>query len=200
MSPCSGCGKNKSATTVRRVVPASGGVSMAKTKQMDDNNYVLVTYNHPNRGSHKVIGPVTGKFYGYRGGGSRFYVDKRDVAKNSFGLFQPVTQSVQPVQPVQEQEQPEQPKQPETSHSLPHEVEDDFSVYRVPGITGSIANQLKESGYHNYSDLVGLSEEQLLEIKGIGVSRAKAIVAYVDMVEKQRAEIEKEKEQQQQQE
>jgi glycosyltransferase involved in cell wall biosynthesis len=49
---------------------------------MEDKNFVPVRYNHPNVGGHRVIGPVSGIDYGYRGGGSEFLVHVRDVAAN----------------------------------------------------------------------------------------------------------------------
>lgn len=45
-----------------------------------DDNFVEILYDHPNRGDHPVVGPVTGTFYGYRSGGDKFLVDRRDIA------------------------------------------------------------------------------------------------------------------------
>jgi len=49
---------------------------------MTDNDMVLVTYENPNRGQHRVVGAQTGINYGYRAGGGqeRFYVHKNDIA------------------------------------------------------------------------------------------------------------------------
>lgn len=145
---------------------------------MEDTDYILVQYNHPNRGQHKVVGGATGKFYGYRGGGARFYAHKQDIAALP-NVFIPVRSEPEPTQPEKVQE-PEL----ETAEVMPHEKGDDFSIYKVPGVTGALALQLQEMGVTTYADLVEVSEEQLLALKGIGPSRVKAIRAYVEMVEK----------------
>jgi hypothetical protein len=47
---------------------------------MDDSQYVLAKYTHPNIGQHVVMGVATQTKYGYRGGGEIFLVHKQDIA------------------------------------------------------------------------------------------------------------------------
>jgi hypothetical protein len=47
---------------------------------MDDSQYVLVKYTHPNIGQHTVMGMATQTKYGYRGGGEIFLVHAQDIA------------------------------------------------------------------------------------------------------------------------
>lgn len=49
----------------------------------NDDNYLLVHYNSPQRGKHAVRGAVSRINYGYRAGGDRFYVHKDDVQAHS---------------------------------------------------------------------------------------------------------------------
>lgn len=46
---------------------------------MLDGDVVLVEYLSMNRGQHKIIGPQTKKFLGYRAGGDKFYIPKADL-------------------------------------------------------------------------------------------------------------------------
>ena len=44
-----------------------------------DADFVMIKYNHPNIGEHKVVGASTGKNYGYRKGGDQFLVHMNDI-------------------------------------------------------------------------------------------------------------------------
>ena len=80
--PCSSC-KQKSRRVSVPVVQRPASVPTPEEKSiMTDNDMVLVTYENPNRGQHRVVGAQTGINYGYRAGGGqeRFYVHKNDIA------------------------------------------------------------------------------------------------------------------------
>lgn len=71
---CSGGGKNPPTPHINDITRTQQGV-----KNMSDGDLVLIRYEHPNRGEHSVYGPQTGTFYGYRGGGESFLVQRADM-------------------------------------------------------------------------------------------------------------------------
>jgi glycosyltransferase involved in cell wall biosynthesis len=81
------CGCNKGRSSVlqsqqQRNVPLAVMVPKGPTGSppMDDSQYVLAKYTHPNIGQHTVMGAATQTKYGYRGGGEIFLVHKQDIA------------------------------------------------------------------------------------------------------------------------
>lgn len=200
--PCSSC-KQKS----RRVsIPVVQKVATTPTPEekvkMTDNDMVLVTYENPNRGQHKVVGSQTKISYGYRAGGGqeRFYVHKFDIAAHPdwFRPYQPpivqvVHQAVStpPPQPVAARE--ESVKQawppitlgfietkPASESAGPGQVA--VGVFKpadlqaVPGVTDKIADALRKAGVKTWQDVVEYGMERLLKIEGVGPKRAEAIM------------------------
>lgn len=72
---CGGCGRKKTVAQMQQ----SNSLRSTEESNMTDKNYVLVLYTHPNRGRHGVIGAITKKNYGHRGGGDQFLVHIDDV-------------------------------------------------------------------------------------------------------------------------
>lgn len=112
--PC-GCSGNGQATLVqspqvesRPVVVALAGKTNGRPMVMDDANFVLARYLHPNIGEHTVVGTATGTKYGFRGGGDIFLVHREDVAAQPH-LFAPVEQKPTPV-PVAARQAPPPPQ------------------------------------------------------------------------------------------
>lgn len=73
---CSSCGKKKQKAYQQQ---QANNLRTREESTMEDKNYVLVLYTHPNRGKHGVVGAATKKDYGYRGGGDQFLVHIDDV-------------------------------------------------------------------------------------------------------------------------
>jgi glycosyltransferase involved in cell wall biosynthesis len=140
---------------------------------MQDNEMVLVLYDSRNVGQHKVIGPATHVFYGYRSGGEKFYVNRRDLQAAPH-IFKQIQEAVRP---------PEQTQPPISVVEKPQPLEDagespiDFQT--IGGITDQIADALKARGITTEEDILRLGVDGLQEVKGIGKVRAEAIIASV---------------------
>lgn len=88
MANCSSCAKKRKEITSQSTAPgvvtnnvaAQTVVAQRGINTMNDSDYVLVLYTHPNKGRHGVVGADTKKNYGYRAGGDQFLVHRRDVA------------------------------------------------------------------------------------------------------------------------
>ncbi len=160
--PCN-CG-SKSKVLREVVVTRKESTTMLKS-QGTDSEFVLIYYDHPNRGQHKVVGYITKTNYGYRGGGERFYVNRQDIAAQP-NIFKVIDEHVSV------------PQQPIKAVPPPPEVSAEFSLDIVPGITPSIRAQLNASGVHSVEELVGFGQENLLSLKGIGAKRAETIYNY----------------------
>lgn len=90
--PCSGCGGgNSTASLLATQTFAKMFASEAKGAMttMDDEEFLVVLYDHPNVGMHPVVGPATGIAYGYRSGGEQFLVNKKDIASKP-DIFKPI--------------------------------------------------------------------------------------------------------------
>ena len=189
---CGGCpGKTKGAYNYRTASNSNAAVignpnvnKKGVVKAMSDEEYILSKYDHPNRGQHKVVGGATRNFYGHRAGGEVFYVHMDDI-KAQPHIYKPVKEAVQqerveveeptpvaPPKPVQAQAEPqakaEQPQEPQL-------IRDTFLL---PGITPEIQEQLTELGATTPEAIYALGAEKLMEIKGVGKARAKAILHY----------------------
>jgi len=168
---CTSCGGNRQ----RPVAPSAVSQSSARS----DSNFQLVLYNHPNRGTHRVIGPSTGTDYGYRSGGDSFLVHNKDielmpdlfvihgsiqVGEDDDVIEEPVKELAAPKllegMPVQSNEKP-------------------FDLQAIPGITPFIARKLLETGVDSREKFMALTEDYLKTIEGISASRAKTIVAVI---------------------
>lgn len=139
----------------------------------NDKDLILCVYQHPNRGDHKVTGPVTGTAYGYRGGGTRFYVHKEDI-RVAPHLFVPVT-----VVPEKPKEALPPPPPPPGLNKPDESAPEVFDLQTLPGVTPQIAMGLNAMGAHTADDVLELGVTGLSRIKGIGEKRAEAILAYI---------------------
>lgn len=177
-----GCKGKKVATPAVNTVTSAQLAS--RTAVLSDSDVVLVVYNSPNRGSHRVIGPSSHRDYGYRSGGGveEFLVEKRDQAANpSLFVIKPL---------VKEEAAVVQPPPPPVIENMP-EVEivrdvdalaflrDGFDFSIIPGVTPSIAKALKEAGCNSMQDVLDMGREKLKKIDGIGDKRAEAIYSYI---------------------
>lgn len=174
-----GCGCKKSKTTdiARRTTIRVTAQSQRERENImaQDENLVLCIYQHPNKGDHKVIGPATRTVYGYRGGGTRFYVHKSDIAAAP-DLFVPINV----MEERRQQMAPPPPPPPPPAPSDEYEEEVVFDLQSLPGITPQIAMGLNAMGAHTPEDVLELGVEGLSRIKGIGEKRAEAILAFIE--------------------
>ncbi len=170
----------------------------------NDEDFVLCLYDHPNLGSHQVTGAATRTNYGYRGGGERFLVHQADISAQP-NIFRPIV--VEASVPVRAPTPPPPPAPPapvkqavvqygdvtavleteddvDIEESLEVETADveEFSLDTVPGITPEIAGKLQARGVQSLQDLVNMGNTSLMQIKGIGPSRADAIITYARKV------------------
>lgn len=193
--PCRSCGK-KIYETTHTSPPTQSPMSAQSQglRQMNDDDYILISYEHPNRGSHNVVGPQTGTVYGYRSGGGqeKFLVHKADQASMP-GVFVPVNirqPEVVQAAPVMESQPPVPitvgpdngndyvivtPKEEESPIAVKA-----FDLQTIPGITPIIAQQLNALGVHEPADFDHVSDEDLQKMKGIGPARVAFIRKYVN--------------------
>ena len=202
--PCN-CGGNRAnnqavltelSNRTQRMTAAS--VSKGNGKMNNDEDFVLCLYDHPNRGQHMVMGASTGQSYGYRGGGEKFLVHTNDIAAQP-NVFKPI--AVEATAPIRIPAPPPPPV-PTTptrqnartvgelvelasnglDDTMVMEVEtedvEEFSLDTIPGVTPDIASKLQARGVQSLQDLVELGNANLMQIKGIGPSRADAILTY----------------------
>ena len=179
---CKSCGGNRGEINPGRVIEPV----QQQVNSMSDSDFILVSYNHPNLGQHKVVGYQTKTNYGYRGGGGveQFYVHKDDIAVQP-DLFKPVDRIQDLVIPT---EIPAAPmpiaETKSTPVSVPVKVDaKEMDLQLVPGVSDSVMRELNMSGIYNVADLKGLTEDQLVLIKGIGKNRASQIVEFVKSVD-----------------
>lgn len=173
MTPCN-CGGKPVVTRVQvnERPPVQKDNDMLNQRTAD-NDFVLIYYNHPNKGQHKVVGYVTRTNYGYRAGGDKFYVNRKDIAAQP-NLFQFIEQTVNIPVEVKPVPPPEAVKEVVMNIM---EIEG-IPLDTVPGITPSIRAQLNASGVHSLEELIDFGEEGLISLKGVGKSRATTIYAF----------------------
>lgn len=143
-----------------------------------------------------VIGAATNNSYGYRGGGEKFLVHRDDVAAQP-NIFRPIAVEAtapskaplpppppKPVSPVAVEKASEviglasQSLEQATVLEVETEDTEEFDLTLVPGITPEIAGSLQAKGVQSLADLIKLGASGLTQIKGIGPSRADAIITY----------------------
>ena len=158
---------------------------------MNDESVVLVEYTHRNRGQHGVYGPVTRTFYGHRGGGEQFLVDRRDI-EAAPNLFKPLnnTRKVEEL-PVEPRAEAPAPPPAEPVKKAKPKVQEDvlkkqveakrLDLQSIPGVSEAIAKQFRQRGLATAQDLIDYGAEQMSEnVTGVGASRAAAIVEYAN--------------------
>jgi hypothetical protein len=226
--PCTGCGGKRvsvSPTTIIRK-PES---KTQKEKTMNDDDFVLVEYNSPNRGQHAVVGASLDsngrqRRYGHRGGGDRFYVHRDDIAVQPH-IFKPVeiekridaglpapppppvevvpepkpieelALDIESIQGIEADTGPQMSDMyPTDDQNIPVVTEEYDStaapqtpavpkiidVSMLPGVTPEISEQMIEMGLDTPEKVKDAGVSGLMSIKGVGKSRAKAILAYVN--------------------
>lgn len=199
MAGCNCKGKKASPPPIKIVT----NTVRRKDTEMIDDNFVLCKYMSPNKGQHTVIGLETGQRYGHRAGGEVFYVNAKDIERSP-NLFMPVERKPPapqsqprplppaPVQIVAEDtaETDEQPEQISVAdigkiEPAPEPGEALLSLEMLPGVTPAIAEQLRELSIATAEDIKNVDAEWLASnVKGVGLKRAEAIIAYVyDQVE-----------------
>lgn len=214
--PCTTCPGSKASTSRPFNQPAQGGAqarasvlsSLQAQAASSDQDFVMSLYNHPNRGSHRLVGGhifeqrINGVNmvrrengysidYGYRSGGDKFLVHIEDIKAHA-QFFIPM-RLIEPVHAITAQATP--PPPPQMLESLENEeppnlspIEDeapakvlkadkDFDMQLIPGVTPLIAQQLKDKGIKTAQDIIDFGNDGLIEIKGIGPSRAALILA-----------------------
>jgi glycosyltransferase involved in cell wall biosynthesis len=197
--PCHSCGGRKI------TIPLAQKVTVPQTdNKIMDSDMILVVYENPNRGMHKVVGASTGINYGYREGGGveKFYVHKDDIKSYPdffipFILPQVVIEQpkVVPPPPPVSLEEPisttvEMPTEtlptPDFIETLPASAEigsgevafRPLDLQSVPGVTEKIADDLRRKNIRTWEDIIELGLEGLKTVEGVGDKRAEAILAY----------------------
>lgn len=183
--PCRSCGGNKKSVTVN--VPVNNPVPNQK---MVDSEMILISYENPNRGQHKVVGATTRINYGYRQGGGveKFYVHKDDIAAYPDWFIPFAAPAV-----VVEQQAPVSPPPPPVEVPAPDFIETKpadadvgigdttfkpLDLQSIPGVTERIADSLRAKGVKTWEDIATLTTEELITVDGIGLKRAEAIINY----------------------
>jgi len=197
--PCN-CGGRRNNPAPTQTITQQTVFAEANTIMAHDENFVLITYTHLNRGQHKVVGPVTGTNYGYHGGGERFYINKADLAgaPNIFQIYrEPTVQETvevarpapkPPVQMVEETPEPEPEPliEPEPFTEPPEPLAEPekpaFDPQLIPGVTPRLAQMLLKNGVTSVQAVHDLGKEGLMAINGVGEARAEAIMAYADSI------------------
>jgi hypothetical protein len=156
-----GCGCRGGRSKVKRspvITNQRVQLAQANSKEVDmsDQNFVLIRYQHPNKGKHPVIGTTTKTKYGMRASGDKFLVDRRDAQAQPH-LFAE----------VQEQPIPAPPRRVEPPPPPPSLGWGDLSEKYI--------KILKAEGFDDLGDLRGIPEPQLRSIKGIGKATADKI-------------------------
>jgi len=160
-----GCGCNRGRSNVsrsqdvakQRVVLAQVNPSQKEESTMADQDFVMIRYNHPNRGTHPVVGTATRTKYGVRKQGDQFLVDRRDMV-NQPHLFSA----------IQERPVPAPAPQPVTPPPP--------SSIGWGDLSARVVKILEAEGFTSLDDLRGIPEPQLKSITGIGKTTVKKIV------------------------
>ena len=103
--PCpGGCGNQRpydpqldAANQKRTTLAQSGKTNI----DMNDKDFLMCTYTHPNMGEHNVFGGATRINYGYRSGGDTFLVNVADIAATPH-LFKVVKSEAPAPDPIRE--------------------------------------------------------------------------------------------------
>lgn len=181
-----GCKGKKTATTI---VSKSLPLGASKTAVLADSEVVLITYQHPNRGSHRVIGPASKRDYGYRSGGGQeeFLIEARDqVANPRLFVIKPIVKDeAPPPEPPPPPPVIEEEALPVETASVPDRVALDFlrdtvDFSAIPGVTKQVATHLQEAGCKTLQDVLDMGKEKIMELPGVGPKRADAIYAFIE--------------------
>lgn len=181
--PCAGCGQH---VTDRPYYPNLSQQTVtersASFPMMNDESFVKVRYDHPNRGDHRVVGPASRIDYGYRAGGDIFLVHKDDV-KASPHLFTVIEVERGKVQaPIEEKvATPEPTPLTKGESEVIHEAGESIAVLdpqSLPGVTPTVAKEMENAGINSLEKILKMGVDGLLGVKGIGKARAELIYNY----------------------
>jgi hypothetical protein len=138
----------------------------------NDSDYVMIRYEHPNVGQHRVIGPASGMGYGYRSGGERFLVRRDDAAMSPLFVEEEMRVEI-------EQETTSMPAPPsDLPEPVALEESQGYTLEDIAGMTKGAANALRSRGINTLEALVKLDEGDLRAIRGIGPAKASLILRY----------------------
>lgn len=180
-----GCGGNKrksSSPPTNKVV-----------NQMNDSDVVMIKYTHPNRGLHPVFG--AGKKpqpYGYRKNGDEFLVKRSDqrLYPHYFQIV-PDTPAPPPIAitpPPPPKLMSDTPPPPalvkmddDTNSAIKSAVTNArFDLQLLPGVTPAIREAMSQANLSSPDSIIDGGVKALVKVKGVGQTRAKAIINYVN--------------------
>jgi len=174
-----GCGARKTYNPRRPALPRAVPTNTTKEASMQDGEFVLAKYLHPNRGKHRVIGGNTKIDYGRRAGGETFLVHVNDVQGQPH-LFQRIEQPQPAPKPITPAAPPK--VEAEVYEPEPIEISTELEIELLPGVTPKIAEALREAGFDNAEAIISAGEGGLQEVKGIGPTKAKQIYEAVSLL------------------
>lgn len=149
----------------------------ATQERLQDADMVLCVYNHPNRGTHPVVGAATQLRYGYRAGGDKFLVHKEDIAVNP-DLFIPeaiLRPAPTPAAPV-ELEAPTALVKMKDETPFMERLLDDVDL---AGIGPELKAKLIEAGRETVQDVADMGEDALAEFENMGRRKAATVLKYI---------------------
>jgi len=149
----------------------------ATQERLQDADMVLCIYNHPNRGTHPVVGAATQLRYGYRAGGDKFLVHKSDIAVNP-DLFIPeeaLRPAPTPAAPV-ELEAPTALVEKKDETPFLERLLDDVDL---AGIGPELKAKLIEAGRETVQDVADMGEDALAEFENMGRRKAATVLKYI---------------------
>jgi predicted flap endonuclease-1-like 5' DNA nuclease len=153
--------------------------------QVKDEDMILILYTNPNRGQHRVVGPATQIDYRYRAGGGteRFYVHRADIAARP-DFFTPVPTRTETAVVEMQKPAPLPPPPPKPLMERHAEMSrtEKADLQSIPGITNEVEAGLIGLGVETWEDVIKLTVDELLGIKGVGEKRAQTILSYARKV------------------
>jgi predicted flap endonuclease-1-like 5' DNA nuclease len=157
--PCRSCGGSKNVTRVQVV-------RTQVNNELVDNDMVLISYENPNRGMHKVVGASSHINYGPRQGGGveKFYVHKSDIAAypDWFVPFNPPSVVVENT-PAELPPPPEiLEESPSSTSSSSYAESPDYKIPDTPTASPS-ASSLSSTGIETYSANTEVIESKPLD-------------------------------------
>ena len=207
---CRGCGGQapSAGSSGQAAVMAQRSAAQGAQFSMNDSDFEMARYLHPNRGQHPVYGGSVDqngrhRFYGFRAGGGQetFLVHRADIAAQPH-YFQVV--SVMPAPPLQpvapppppvlitqprpvvvreqtmEEAMVEMPDIPPPELILERTIEEKrFDLQALPGVTPAIAKGLSDAGLGSAEAILGAGIEGLQDIKWVGGMKAQLIYKWV---------------------
>lgn len=201
---CGCSGQSNNTQTYRSVQRVLTDTQDRSIEGMNDTDMIMCEYMHSNRGQHRVVGNGGGQRtdYGYRKGGDRFLVHRKDIAAQPH-LFRPIKvepravaaaparqQRPAPPKPIDkppQQHEAEREKGPRTPVPVKEDAafvvkaEDEhredlnreFSLRSI--VSDRITERLHEAGIWSATDVMR-NAQNLSSIKGIGPARAEELV------------------------